>query len=209
MRFNIAQTISPSNLVNVRILQVVLAVIYLILLCYCGVHHGWWLNFLLPLGFGSMSYPSTPSLLYTFQVLHHCDRRITVSNLPLHVRFIVTTSSHCHLHCFSAMLSCLPESLHIQQRASNLCKLLSLHSFSIAPHHPNRHPQHSQTVSHTQDNALHPSVPFSPRALRIFPHRILVCRLRHYAVTKRKRFQAALPKTTVRAVGLCGCARCD
>lgn len=52
MRFNIVQTISPSYLFNVRILQVVLAVIYLILLCYCGVHHGWWLNLHQPLGFG-------------------------------------------------------------------------------------------------------------------------------------------------------------
>ncbi|KAF6225077.1 hypothetical protein HO133_010272 [Letharia lupina] len=52
MRFKPAQIISPSYLFNVRILQVVLALIYLILLCYCGIHHGWWLNLHQPLGFG-------------------------------------------------------------------------------------------------------------------------------------------------------------
>lgn len=58
MRFRTCQTISPSYLFNVRCLQVVLAVIYLILLCYCGVHRGWWLNLQQPLGFGSACSPS-------------------------------------------------------------------------------------------------------------------------------------------------------
>ncbi|CAF9917215.1 hypothetical protein IMSHALPRED_003505 [Imshaugia aleurites] len=52
MRFKTGHTLSPSYLFNVRILQVVLAIVYLALLCYCGVHHGWWLNLHQPLGFG-------------------------------------------------------------------------------------------------------------------------------------------------------------
>ena len=61
MNFKAGQTISPSYLFNVRILQVVLAIIYLILLCYCGVHHGWWLNLHQPLGFGSACSPFSSS----------------------------------------------------------------------------------------------------------------------------------------------------
>lgn len=52
MHFKAGQTISPSYLFNVRILQVALALVYLVLLCYCGVHHGWWLNLHQPLSFG-------------------------------------------------------------------------------------------------------------------------------------------------------------
>ncbi|CAD6565683.1 MAG: hypothetical protein ASARMPREDX12_006719 [Alectoria sarmentosa] len=53
MRFKTTgQTISPSYLFNVRIIQVALALVYLVLLCYSGVHHGWWLNLRQPLGFG-------------------------------------------------------------------------------------------------------------------------------------------------------------
>ena len=58
MRFQTGQTISPSYLFNVRILQVALALVYLILVCYCGVHHGWWLKLHQPLGFGSACSPS-------------------------------------------------------------------------------------------------------------------------------------------------------
>lgn len=44
---------SPAVLFNVRILQVVLAIVYLVLLSYSGVHHGWWYHLEKPLGFGS------------------------------------------------------------------------------------------------------------------------------------------------------------
>lgn len=47
------QPLSPAYLFNTRILQIVLALVYLILLSYSGVHRGWWLNLSQPLGFGS------------------------------------------------------------------------------------------------------------------------------------------------------------
>ncbi|KAK3177000.1 hypothetical protein OEA41_008326 [Lepraria neglecta] len=61
-------TVSPTYLFNVRILQVTLAFIYLILICYSGVHHGYWNNLSQPLGFGISSSMltiliSVPSLL--------------------------------------------------------------------------------------------------------------------------------------------------
>ena len=46
-------TVSPTYFFNVRILQVALALVYLILVCYSGVHHGYWNNLVQPLSFGS------------------------------------------------------------------------------------------------------------------------------------------------------------
>ena len=43
-----------SNLLRIRVLQAVLATIYVILICYSSVHRGWWLNLLRPLVFGGM-----------------------------------------------------------------------------------------------------------------------------------------------------------
>ena len=56
---------SPSHLFNIRIIQVAFAIIYLILLSYCGVHRGWWLNLRDPLAFGSAYSPIYHALSYT------------------------------------------------------------------------------------------------------------------------------------------------
>ncbi|KAL2056127.1 hypothetical protein ABVK25_003770 [Lepraria finkii] len=61
-------TISPTYFFNARSLQVTLALIYLILVCYSGVHHGYRNNLSQPLGLGISSslltiLISIPSLL--------------------------------------------------------------------------------------------------------------------------------------------------
>ena len=49
----IRESVAPTYLSNFRILQIIMAVIYLILICYAGVHHGYWNSLVQPLGFGS------------------------------------------------------------------------------------------------------------------------------------------------------------
>lgn len=49
----IRDSVAPTYLSNFRILQIILAVIYLVLICYTGVHHGYWNSLVQPLGFGS------------------------------------------------------------------------------------------------------------------------------------------------------------
>lgn len=88
---------------------------------------------------------------------------------------------------------------------AGLCKSLTFHSLSIAPHDPNHNAGHPQTGLH----ALYPPVSFLTRPFRTPPLRALDSCLRHYAATQRQGFQAALPKATVRAVELCGCACYD
>ncbi|KAK0511757.1 hypothetical protein JMJ35_006330 [Cladonia borealis] len=48
----IRESVAPTYLSNFRILQIIMAVIYLILICYAGVHHGYWNSLVQPLGFG-------------------------------------------------------------------------------------------------------------------------------------------------------------
>ena len=50
----IRDSVQPTNLSNFRILQIIFALIYLVLVCYAGVHHGYWNSLGRPLGFGSM-----------------------------------------------------------------------------------------------------------------------------------------------------------
>ena len=45
---------SQRTLYLLRIIEIVLAIIYLVLVAYSGVHHGWWRDLSQPLGFGSM-----------------------------------------------------------------------------------------------------------------------------------------------------------
>ena len=50
----IRDSVPPTYLSNFRIVQIIFAVIYLVLVCYAGVHHGYWNSLGRPLGFGSM-----------------------------------------------------------------------------------------------------------------------------------------------------------
>ena len=64
----IRDSVPPTYLSNFRILQIIFAVIYLVLVCYAGVHHGYWNSLGRPLGFGSMcaltSYASDDHVLF-------------------------------------------------------------------------------------------------------------------------------------------------
>ncbi|KAM0795875.1 hypothetical protein BDR22DRAFT_869327 [Usnea florida] len=56
MPFSIrGSAVSLSSLLRLRVLQAVLATIYVILICYSSVHRGWWLNLRRPLAFGGMA----------------------------------------------------------------------------------------------------------------------------------------------------------
>ena len=213
MRFKTTgQTISPSYLFNVRIIQVALALVYLVLLCYSGVHHGWWLNLRQPLGFGSACSPSPhhslcalfgPSTAVFGEEWSPFSYRLYDLQSPNHV--IARRSSNAQQ---SAWKSKRARPLHRHQTAV-LVPLLTLPSLSIAPDHPSRHARHSQTRFHALEYALHLPGPFPPRAFRSHSHRTLVRRLRHHVATQRQGFQIALQQTTVRPVELCGCVCCD
>ena len=60
MPFKTGQALTPAYLVCIRILQILLAVFYLIFLSYCGVHRGWWLYLRRSLVLGSASSLASP-----------------------------------------------------------------------------------------------------------------------------------------------------
>jgi len=58
MGWNSRQPVPPKTLFNIRIGQIIIAIAYLALLSYSGVHRGWWYHLEKPLGFGSTSITS-------------------------------------------------------------------------------------------------------------------------------------------------------
>ena len=114
MRFNIGQVcraMSPYYLFNIRIPQVVVAIIYLTLLCYCGVHHGWWLNLQAPLGIGSAC---SPIMTLSYAPIRGSPTwnsgESLIFNLLLRVPFIITRFCHyaAFLHSFAVYVGTVP-----------------------------------------------------------------------------------------------------
>ena len=85
--------ISPSNLLNIRVLQAVLATIYVILIGYSSVHRGWWLNLRRPLVFGGMSSQISPSFFYTSLQCSITTTGKSTSSIP--TAQLPTQTLHC------------------------------------------------------------------------------------------------------------------
>ena len=116
----IRESVAPTYLSNFRILQIILAVIYLILICYTGVHHGYWNSLAQPLGFGSTcaftSHAFDDRVLFrTFPPIPpHMSMFISIK--PTFPSLAVCSSFTDHSHSW-------PLPFHLQARTPYLCPL--------------------------------------------------------------------------------------
>ena len=62
--------LSTRTLYIIRILEIVFALVYLVLVAYSGVHHGKWQRLSKPLGFGSELYPPLSLFLACNSLIH-------------------------------------------------------------------------------------------------------------------------------------------